>query len=135
MMEAKIRKAVWRKATDGRCWYCGCKLDPFEFHVDHFHPKSRGGSNDIENLVPSCISCNLKKHNSFIWEWRVNLAIRLGLNLSKHQIACINGEGTMDEVLANIHDWEKPVLFYFERNLAGSHLCRTYVRYSGWLNE
>ena len=30
-------------------------------HVDHIHPKSQGGVDDITNLVTSCESCNLGK--------------------------------------------------------------------------
>ena len=43
-----------------RCAYCGAK-NPFT--KDHVIPKSRGGSDDINNLVWACISCNSKKGN------------------------------------------------------------------------
>ena len=44
------------------CWWCGndCKD---EWHEDHLIPLSRGGHNDITNIVISCPTCNLKKHN------------------------------------------------------------------------
>ena len=29
--------------------------------VDHVIPQSKGGTNDIDNLVPCCFSCNAKK--------------------------------------------------------------------------
>lgn len=29
--------------------------------IDHIHPKSKGGKNEIENLQPMCNSCNAKK--------------------------------------------------------------------------
>lgn len=31
--------------------------------LDHVHPKSRGGSHDIENRVISCYRCNQRKGN------------------------------------------------------------------------
>jgi 5-methylcytosine-specific restriction endonuclease McrA len=66
----EIRSAVWSK-SDGLCWYCGCDLDPFlTFQVDHLHPVSRGGGNDLHNLVPACRSCNSAKHARTIDEFR-----------------------------------------------------------------
>lgn len=43
----------------GKCFYCQIRLS--KFHVDHKTPLSRGGSNDPENIVCACISCNLSK--------------------------------------------------------------------------
>lgn len=31
--------------------------------VDHIHPKSLGGSDELENLQPMCYGCNQKKGN------------------------------------------------------------------------
>jgi hypothetical protein len=43
------------------CVYCHTKEGPF--NLDHFHPKSQGGSDRISNLVLSCVKCNQKKDN------------------------------------------------------------------------
>jgi len=40
------------------CQYCGAKAPDVVLHVDHIHPVSEGGSNDIMNLVAACASCN-----------------------------------------------------------------------------
>lgn len=65
-----LRADVWDK-TNGHCWHCGRELHPFrDFHMDHLVPFSRGGSDDIENLVPSCDTCNLSKGGKRIEEWR-----------------------------------------------------------------
>ncbi len=59
-----IKAIVWNK-TDGYCYHCKSRLNPFDdFHVDHLIPVSRGGTDDIKNLVPSCIACNLSKGSS-----------------------------------------------------------------------
>lgn len=42
-----------------RCLYCQEELP---LTPDHMVPISRGGSNSIENIVPSCRSCNQRKH-------------------------------------------------------------------------
>lgn len=57
------------KRQNGRCYYCRCKVRWGEHHVDHVIPLSRGGSNDISNLVITCPSCNLKKHAKMPHEW------------------------------------------------------------------
>ncbi len=58
-----LKTLVWDK-TNGICYYCKTKLHPFRnYQIDHFIPKSKGGSEDLENLFPSCISCNMHKGN------------------------------------------------------------------------
>ena len=42
-----------------KCFYCGKTVSDFE--VEHMLPKSRGGSNRIDNLTLSCHECNQKK--------------------------------------------------------------------------
>ena len=42
-----------------KCFYCGKTVSDFE--VEHMLPKSRGGSNRIDNLTLSCHDCNQKK--------------------------------------------------------------------------
>jgi 5-methylcytosine-specific restriction endonuclease McrA len=43
----------------GRCFYCQRMLA--DFHIDHFIPLSRGGSNSADNIVVSCPPCNVIK--------------------------------------------------------------------------
>ena len=64
------------KRQDYRCYYAACGRAKFEkrsgryvYHIDHVIPLSRGGSNDISNLVLACPVCNLKKHNKYPWEF------------------------------------------------------------------
>ena len=42
-----------------KCFYCGKSVSKFE--VEHMIPKTRGGSNRIDNLTLSCHECNQKK--------------------------------------------------------------------------
>ncbi len=43
------------------CQYCGKAAPDVVLHVDHMHPVSDGGADDILNLITSCIDCNLGK--------------------------------------------------------------------------
>ena len=49
------------KLFKNRCFYCDDYHNIHKLTVDHIIPKSKGGTNDITNLVPSCHQCNSKK--------------------------------------------------------------------------
>jgi hypothetical protein len=56
----KIRFEVFKR--DGfKCQYCGAKSPDVLLHVDHIEPVSKGGANDVMNLITSCEPCNLGK--------------------------------------------------------------------------
>ncbi len=46
---------------DSTCQYCGRRLPRSELNLDHVLPRSRGGSTTWENVVCSCVACNLRK--------------------------------------------------------------------------
>ncbi|HZY05761.1 MAG TPA: HNH endonuclease [Anaeromyxobacteraceae bacterium] len=46
---------------DSTCQYCGLRLPRSELNLDHVVPRSRGGSTTWENVVCSCVACNLRK--------------------------------------------------------------------------
>lgn len=49
------------KIADYKCVYCGCDINPDDWHLDHYHPKAFGGANTLENIVPACSICNKMK--------------------------------------------------------------------------
>ena len=54
-------------ARDGHaCVYCGARED---LTVDHVLPLSRGGTNDLYNLVTACRPCNSSKNAKTPQEW------------------------------------------------------------------
>ena len=48
------------KAQDNKCFFCESDLSEYKA-IEHLTPVSKGGDNDIYNLVYSCKSCNSKK--------------------------------------------------------------------------
>lgn len=65
------RPIVWDLAMErkrpkpGPCSYCGRPADM----TDHVIPRSRGGTDDPSNLVPSCGPCNSSKRDQTLDEW------------------------------------------------------------------
>jgi 5-methylcytosine-specific restriction endonuclease McrA len=43
------------------CQYCGRQLPRSELNLDHVLPRSQGGKTTWENVVCSCVECNLRK--------------------------------------------------------------------------
>lgn len=65
-----VKEFVW-SMTYGTCWSCGGNLNPFSnVVVEHVVPLCRGGSDDIENLVPACSWCNHETGAKTGEEWR-----------------------------------------------------------------
>ena len=46
---------------DNTCQYCGRRFRRSDLNLDHVVPRSRGGSTSWENVVCSCVACNLRK--------------------------------------------------------------------------
>ena len=50
-----------------KCIYCGRGPEHgVVLQVDHAEPVARGGENDDENLVASCVDCNLGKRDRIV---------------------------------------------------------------------
>jgi 5-methylcytosine-specific restriction endonuclease McrA len=58
-------------AYGNRCAYDGA---PGPLHADHRLPLARGGTNEIQNILPACARCNLRKHLMTEEEFRARLA-------------------------------------------------------------
>jgi hypothetical protein len=59
-----IRGEVWRRKCREHgmfCHYCDTPLTFDTVVKEHLTPVCRGGSSNIENIVPSCVDCNLMK--------------------------------------------------------------------------
>lgn len=50
------------------CAYCGQIGGKLE--CDHIHPISKGGTNDLENLITACRKCNRQKKDKSVQEFK-----------------------------------------------------------------
>lgn len=53
-----------------RCELCGIAADEKNIEVDHIHPKSLGGKDDITNYQALCYTCNAAKRNTDSTDFR-----------------------------------------------------------------
>jgi len=58
----RIRFEVFKR-DKFTCQYCGRKAPDVVLHIEHVEAVSRGGTNDIINLVAACVACNIGKSN------------------------------------------------------------------------
>jgi 5-methylcytosine-specific restriction endonuclease McrA len=58
---------------DNTCQYCGVRMPRADLNLDHVVPRSRGGATSWENVVCSCVPCNLRKGGRTPEEARMRL--------------------------------------------------------------
>lgn len=75
-LSAKLRFEVFKR--DGFiCRYCGRKTPQVILEVDHVIPSSKGGVDEIENLVTSCFDCNRGKGATLLTQVMLDKDIHL----------------------------------------------------------
>lgn len=110
----------WGDGTS-ECWYCGVELlADGTWHIEHQHPRSRGGSDHPDNLVPACVECNRSKADLTVEEFRERVWRRYldiitdAFNVIQKipdGLFCVhlsNGKHIgVDELLVDVADWIK----------------------------
>lgn len=70
------KKAIYEK-TNGSCSYCGASISMDQMVADHVVARVSGGSNSIDNLLPSCRSCNSSKGSKTLEQFRRFYSLRV----------------------------------------------------------
>ena len=92
-----------------RCVYCGSKEN---LTIDHLFPRIKGGTDNVENLVCCCKSCNSSKGKKDLMAWFnergqfPNLMV-LRRYLKLVYLQCKN-LGIMEKLLADVNDSSLP---------------------------
>ena len=84
----ELRQQVYEK-YNGHCAYCGCELEYKDMQVDHVDSVYKAESlnkqidNSLDNLNPSCRSCNFYKSIDNIEKFREHIETSLIKKLHK----------------------------------------------------
>lgn len=62
--QKKAKKTYLLKDYGSCCWWCETRLPVKKLTLDHLRPKSKGGSNALENLRLACFPCNNSRGDS-----------------------------------------------------------------------
>lgn len=86
--QKQAKKAQLVKEYGSRCWWCGRCLPEEELTLEHLKPKSRGGSNSLENLRLAGFSCNRSRGNSLYPPQRCSYLNQSSVNVVREK--CTN---------------------------------------------
>ena len=110
----KLREQVYQK-YNGHCAYCGCELKIKDIQVDHVLSVARAkwikdelDLNNIDNLMPSCRSCNYYKDTCSIETFRKNLSTLMERVRKQYIFRLAEKYGMVQEM-----NWDGK--FYFEK--------------------
>ena len=92
------------------CQYCGRTAPDVVLHADHIEPKSKGGSDDLLNLLTSCIDCNLGKSDRRLDDASV-------VTKQKAQLDALQERRDQIEMML---DWQKELLNVDEMAVEGA---------------
>ena len=76
MIPAKKRFKVLER-DKFRCQYCWKTWKDVTLEVDHVIPKSKWGSDDLNNLITCCRECNIWKWNEIIWDTKAMIMMKI----------------------------------------------------------
>ena len=114
------------------CGYCGVSevATGGELTIDHFVPLSRGGTDDLENLVYACFRCNINKaayyssdpNASLLQPGRDDLEEHYQLNLTTGILEALTERGALQIQVLRLN--RRPSVERRLRTLKLEHLIR-----------
>lgn len=102
-----LRELVYNK-YGGHCAYCGKKMDIKDMQVDHIISKYNHGTDDLDNLNPSCRMCNFRKQTYTIEQFRDVISLQAKTAMKTFQ-------NRMSSVYGLIQYTPHRIEFYFEK--------------------
>lgn len=106
---SKQERLIVYQKYNGRCGYCGKKIEIKDMQIDHIYPLYLGGSNEYNNLMPACCSCNKYKSTYTLEKFREQITL-LNKRLNRDSVVY-----RISKRYGLIKEINEPVKFYFER--------------------
>ena len=127
-LSQKIRFEVFKRDRF-TCQYCGRKAPDVVLQVDHIIPVSKGGKNDIINLVTSCVDCNAGKRDRKLDDASVIEKQRREMELRQERLEQIRMIGEWQASLMSIEEAELAEVDKLFNILSGGeyHIKREYL--------
>ena len=117
------REEVYNKCG-GHCAYCGKEITLKQMQVDHKEPifrnytekeltwyKRERGTDDMDNLMPSCARCNRWKSTYTIEQFRNEIRLQVD------RLNNYNNNYRMAKDYNLIQETNGPVIFYYEKGV------------------
>ena len=98
-LSKSVRFEVFKRDSF-KCQYCGKSAPDVVLEVDHIIPVSKGGDNDISNLITACFDCNRGKRDK-------KLTDKQSAKLQKEELDKLNAKREQLEMIAK---WRKELL-------------------------
>ena len=95
-LSKSVRFEVFKRDSF-KCQYCGKSAPDVVLEVDHIIPVSKGGDNDISNLITACFDCNRGKRDK-------KLTDKQSAKLQKEELDKLNARREQLEMIA---EWRK----------------------------
>ena len=95
-LSKSVRFEVFKRDSF-KCQYCGKSAPDVVLEVDHIIPVSKGGDNDISNLITACFDCNRGKRDK-------KLTDKQSIKLQKEELDKLNARREQLEMIA---EWRK----------------------------
>jgi hypothetical protein len=84
---SRIPRTIWIQAIrkcGGACWFCGREA----ITIDHATPRSKGGTNEMWNLLPACVYCNNLKGDATVRQFRKYVKFIVARKMLSNGMVC-----------------------------------------------
>lgn len=100
------------------CWYCGKQMEPLKLTKDHVFPRSKGGDNDMDNIIMVCKTCNSSKGDLDLFEWYAEVRhelppLRIIIHYLKNIYLYAIEHDLMEKTLDSLNQMELPFKWQF----------------------